>query len=152
MLKLILGLSFLVSIYTSCAPVKFAKADSHSVEVNCSSDSCSQSPNSIVCDPKINNNVSTYTYVGAANPGITSNCNLDGASYDWVVKKPDSTVITSSLVAMTGANPSNIDFTALGVGTYYVFLNASKTSSGWSDFHSATPLEFVVPGAKLVVH
>lgn len=147
-LKLGLMLISIFSFYTSCAPVKFSKADSTAVPASCSGVSCNTSQNVIACDPKINSSLTTFTYAALTSnfPSISSNCKPSDIDYTWVVKKADATVIMVPVTGLSGANPANLDFTALGQGTYYVFLKGSKTSSGYSDYNSTTPLEFIVPG------
>ena len=149
LVKLLILCSFIFSFFSSCAPVKFSKADSQVVGTDCEGISCSPSVNSINCSPRINNSLLTYTYNSMSGdlPGITSNCNPSDVDYVWTVKKPDSTVITIPISGLTGANPSAVNLTLLGQGTYYVFLNAAKTGSGLNAYSSSNPLEFVVPGA-----
>lgn len=140
---------FLFSAFTSCAPVKFSKADNIIASTECSGEACATS--TIACDPKINPNLATFTYTaGVANlPSITSNCVPANVDYDWVVKKADATVIAVPVPGLSGANPVQVDFTGLGQGSYYVYLIASKTGGGLNTFNSPRPLEFVVPGTTM---
>lgn len=146
--KLLILCSLIFSFFSSCAPVKFSKADSQVIGTDCEGIACSPGVNSIICSPKINNNLLTFTYTSSTEnlPNISSNCTPADVDYAWTVKKPDSTVITIPISGLAGANPSGVNLTVLGPGTYYVFLNATKTGSGLSAFNSSTPLEFVVPG------
>jgi hypothetical protein len=133
----------LFSFYTSCAPVKFTKAST----VTATSTGIAGT-SSISCDPKINTSMTTFTYASLTSnfPAITSNCIPSDGDYTWVVKKADATVISTPIPGLTGANPSNVDFTVLGQGNYYVYLTSSKTGSGLNPFNANTPLEFIVPG------
>lgn len=133
----------LFSLFTSCAPVKFTKSDTITV-----SGTGTGLGNSIVCDPKINTSLTTFTYTSLTSgfPSISSNCTPSDGDYTWVVKKADATVITTTIPGLSGANPANVDFTVLGQGNYYVYLTSSKTGSGLNPFNATTPLEFIVPG------
>lgn len=138
---------FLFLFFTSCAPVKFTKSDNFSATAtSCTGASCTAA---IACDPKINSAQTTFTYTSLTSgfPSISSNCNPSNVDYTWVVKKADATVISTPIPGLTGANPSNVDFTVLGEGNYYVFLNATQTGGGLNPFVASTPLEFIVPGA-----
>lgn len=145
------GLLFVIifSVFSSCAPVKFSKSETTAVQAACSNaTACSTSIESILCSPKINGTLGTFTYASLTGnfPGITSNCAPSDVTYTWTVKKADATVINVPVTGLSGANPVNVDFPALGQGAYYVFLTASKTGSGLTDYQAATPLEFIVPG------
>ena len=146
MIKLGLIILFLFAIFTSCAPVKFSKADNIIASTICSGASCADS--AIICDPKINTSMTTFTYTSyTANfPSISSNCTPANVDYNWVVKKADATVILAVIPGLSGANPASVNLTGLGQGSYYVYLIASKTGGGLNSFTAATPLEFVVPG------
>ena len=135
-----------MAMLSSCAPVKFSKADSIQVNTACEGTTCN-GPSSIQCTPKINNSVTTFTYVmGAALPGITSNCNTSNSDYTWTVKRADTSVVSTAIPGLNGENPTNVNFTSLGAGTFYVFLTASRSGSGINPFTASTPLEFIVPG------
>lgn len=137
---------FSMAIFSSCAPVKFSKADNVVVKTDCEGTSCTD--NSIQCAPKINNSVTTFTYAsGGTLPSITSNCSPSDGDYTWTVKKADSSVVSTTIPGLTGANPTNVNFNVMGSGTYYVFLTSSKTGSGLNPFVASTPLEFILPGA-----
>ncbi|MBY0553738.1 hypothetical protein K2P97_04360 [bacterium] len=138
--------ALLFSFYTSCAPVKFTKSNNINANVSCSGSACAAS--AITCDPKINTTLTTFTYTSLTSgfPTISSNCSPSTVDYNWVVKRADSSVVATAIPGLTGTNPSNVDFTVLGAGNYYVFLNATQTGGGLNPFNAATPLEFVVPG------
>ena len=134
-----------MGLASSCAPVKFSKADSIVVKTTCEGTSCNDS--TILCSPKINNSTTTFTYAaGAALPGITSNCNTPNSDYTWTIKRADSSIISTAIPGLAGENPAGINFNLLGAGAYYVFLTASKTGSGLNPFVAVTPLEFIIPG------
>ena len=142
-------LSLLFSFYTSCAPVKFSKADNTALQAGCSDPvACNAGTEAIQCSPKINGTLSTFTYNSLTSnfPSINSNCQPSDVVYTWVVKKADATVVNVTVSGLSGATPASVDFPALGQGAYYVFLTASKTGSGLADYQAATPLEFIVPG------
>lgn len=137
---------FSMALFSSCAPVKFSKADNIVVKPACEGSSCDT--NSIKCSPKINNSVTTFTYAsGVALPNISSNCSPSDGSYTWTVKKADSSVVSTTIPGLTGANPQSVNFNVMGSGTYYVFLTSSKTGSGLNPYVASTPLEFILPGA-----
>ncbi len=128
----------------SCAPVKFQKASVNTITA-CSGSVCSTGGKQINCNPKINSTADTFTYAGgAALPSIASNCDPANVDYTWVVKKADTTVISSTIPGLTGANPGAVDFTVLGPGAYYVYLQASQTGAGFSTYNAVNPLEFIV--------
>lgn len=137
---------FSMAFLSSCAPVKFSKADNIVVKPACEGDSCTAQ--SILCLPKINNSVTTFTYAaGVALPNINSNCNPSDGDYTWTVKRADSSVVTTAIPGLSGMNPQAVNFGILNAGTYYVFLTSTKTGSGLSPFEASTPLEFILPGA-----
>ena len=150
-LNLINLLPWLVLIgfnFQSCAPVKFSKSSSVKVDSNgtptCSSGNCA--PNQIKCDPKIVPNLISFTYSSAATkPSIESRCDSTNLNYEWVVKRSDNTVVTTAVPGLTGANPSQLDFTNLGPGSYYVFLTATDPQGVLISYQTTQPLEFVVP-------
>ena len=124
----------------SCAPVKFSKSDNLKVNTN------SGTQNPVQCDPKINQTLVTYTYSGTDLPTVTSNCTPSNVSYEWVVKKPDSSIVSTTVPGLSGQNPTSVDFKVLGSGTYYLFLTATDTAGEYSTYVASSPLEFVVPG------
>jgi|GEM_PF-2424652 len=142
-----------LAAFTSCAPVKFTKADNIVARVSCRGASCVTQ--AIACDPKIitnlnsnsNPNLTTFTYAAVAPeyPTIAANCQPSDVDYNWVVKKADASIVSASIPGLSGANPAQVDFTGLGEGIYYVFLSATKTGSGLNPFAAANPLEFIVP-------
>ncbi|MEQ1723395.1 MAG: hypothetical protein ABL930_09485 [Pseudobdellovibrio sp.] len=146
MIKVGLLAVVLFSLFSSCAPVKFTKSDNVIASTTCSGTSCTAS--AIACDPKINTSLTTFTYASLTSgfPSITSNCSPSNVDYNWVVKRADATVISTVIPGLTGANPSNVDFTALGQGNYYVYLTSTQTGGGLNPFVATTPLEFIVPG------
>ncbi len=138
----------LLSFFTSCAPVKFSRADVIIASTECVADACLTS--AIVCDPKINSSLITFSYVvGGTLPSITSNCSPADVDYSWVVKKADATVVEVGVPGLHSANPANVDFTSLGQGSYYVYLTAAKTGGGLNSYVAVRPLEFVVPGFSM---
>lgn len=140
MIRILLALTFIGLSY-SCAPVKFSRANNFTVNNN------GGNGTPIACNPKINNNQTTFTYSsGGSLPSIVSQCTPSNVNYEWVVKRSDSSVVTTAIPGLTGVNPTNVDFNTLGSGTYYVFLNATDPSGQFTPFVASTPLEFVVPG------
>ncbi len=137
----IIGFAFIFVGLYSCAPVKFSKSDAVVVD------------NGIVpiaCLPKINNTLVSFTYSNAGNPNIISQCNPSAdVTYTWTVKNSSGVVITTPVSGLTGANPTNVDFTPLGTGSYYVFLQATDNNGHLPAFNASTPLEFIVPGGGL---
>lgn len=140
---------FLFATFTSCAPVKFSKMENVIASTTCSGTSCTTS--AILCDPKINTSLATFTYASLNSdfPAISSNCSPADVDYNWVVKKADATVVAAVIPGLSGANPAAVDFTSQGPGSYYVYLIASKTGGGLNSFNASTPLEFVVPGPNV---
>jgi hypothetical protein len=151
MLSLVLFITVGFTFFTSCAPVKFTKAGSQTVNAACVGAACNTSTNAIICDPKINASLTTFTYASLTTnyPSVNSNCAPSDVDYTWTVKKADSTVISSTIPGLSGANPTDVNMTVLGAGTYYVFLTATKTGSGLSSFVATNPIEFVVPGVGI---
>lgn len=141
--------AFIAAIFSSsCAPVKFSKADSFAVTPNCTGSGCGTSGQQIICAPKINTSATTFTYsTGVALPNISSNCTPANVDYTWLVKKADSSVVSTAIPGLTGQNPQAVNFKVLSPGTYYVYLTASQTGSSYTPFVATTPLEFVVPGS-----
>ncbi|MBC7458907.1 MAG: hypothetical protein H7235_11545, partial [Bdellovibrionaceae bacterium] len=143
-----LWVSSLLCLYvltsTSCAPVKFTKADNFAVKPNCTGATCNAS--GVQCDPKINGSSTSYTYSSAIVSGanISSNCSPSDVDYTWVVKRPDSSIVSTAVPGLSGANPPAVDFRGLGSGTYYVFLTATQTGGSLSPYQATTPLEFIV--------
>ncbi|MFZ3228580.1 MAG: hypothetical protein WA160_00120 [Pseudobdellovibrio sp.] len=146
----LIALAFLSSLFFSCAPVKFSKADSFTVNPACSGSGCGSSGQQITCSPKINSTFTTFTYTtGAALPNITSSCLPSNVDFSWLVKRADSSVVSSTIPGLTGQDPQAVNFMVLSPGTYYVYLNASQTGSVYSPFVATTPLEFIVPGVDV---
>ncbi len=145
-LKVLCALLISTFFLFSCAPVKFSKADNVIVKAACEGTGCDTS--TIKCSPKINGSLTTFTYTSASVlPSISSSCEPSTNNlYTWIVKRADSSVISTTIPGLTGENPQDVNFTSLGAGTYYVFLTASQTGSGFNPFTATTPLEFVVPG------
>lgn len=136
---------FSMALFSSCAPVKFSKADSIIVKSTCEGTSCTDK--SILCTPKINGSLTTFTYTsGVALPSISSNCSPSDGDYTWTVKKADASTVNTTIPGLTGANPQSVNFNVMGAGTYYVFLTSTKTGSGLNPFVASTPLEFILPG------
>ncbi len=145
LIKVMFALFFFVLTFSSCAPVKFSKADTVVVKATCEDTTCAAS--TIQCTPKINDSVTTFTYqAGGILPNISSSCTPSDDDYVWTVKRADSSVISATIPGLTGMNPQAVNFNSLGAGTYYVFLTASKSGSGLNPFIASTPLEFIVPG------
>ncbi len=135
-----------ISFFASCAPVRFQKANVN-VLAACSGTICATGAQQIQCNPKINTTATTFTYAaGVALPKINSNCNPANVDYTWVIKKADATVLNATVPGLAGANPTSVDFTGLGPGSYYVYLTASQTGSAYATYMASTPLEFVVGG------
>lgn len=132
-----------LSVLTSCAPVKFTKSSNLTVSA-----AGNAAGSAVDCNPRINTNLITFTYSSLTSnyPSISSNCSPADSDHTWVVKRADSTEITTAIPGLSGANPSNVNFTVLGQGNYYVYLTASKTGSGLNPFTAQSPLEFIVPG------
>lgn len=133
-------------LLNSCAPVKFTRSDSLTVKPTCAGTSCNA--NNIQCSPVIDGSASTFTYNLSSStlPSISSNCSPSDVDYLWVVRRADSSLISTPISGLSGMNPSGVNFTTLGQGTYYVFLTASQTGGGIGPFNAITPLEFIVPG------
>lgn len=127
----------------SCAPVKFARSNAVNVDPN-----VSPTGNSVVCSPKINGTSDTFSYsTGGSLPAITSSCNINDLTYQWIVKKSDATVISATIPGLEQvADPAQVDFQVLGAGAYYVFLEARSSTGSSTPYIATTPLEFIVPG------
>lgn len=153
MTKVNLGLilcAFLSLIFSSCAPVKFSKADTFTVNPTCTGAGCGTGDQQIICSPKINSNATTFTYVaGGTLPNITSSCAPSNVDFAWMVKRADSSVVATTIPGLTGENPQAVNFMVLSPGVYYVYLNATQTGSGLAPFVASTPLEFIVPGSGI---
>jgi hypothetical protein len=138
---ILMSFAFIFVGLSSCAPVKFSKSDSVVVD---------NGIQPIVCEPKINGTLTSFTYSNAGNPNVVSQCNpITDVTYTWTVKNSSGVVITTPIAGLTGSNPTEIDFTPLGAGSYYVFLQATDNNGNLPSFNAATPLEFVVPGGGL---
>ena len=131
---------------TSCAPVKFSKATTVSVQPTCTGATCNTS--AVQCDPKINGNSTTFTFSAGntSTANISANCSPANVDYVWVVKRPDSSIVATSVPNLAGANPQNIDFRNLGSGAYYVYLTATQIGGALTPYVASTPLEFIVGG------
>lgn len=129
---------------TSCAPVKFSKSTNFAVTPNCSGASCNTA--SVICDPKINGSSTTFTYPasGVSTANVSANCSPSNVDYEWVVKRFDSSVVTTAIPGLAGSNPQAVDFRGLGPGAYYVYLTATQTGGALSPYNATNPLEFVV--------
>lgn len=136
---------------SSCFAIKYSKSDNQIITGDCVGTNCATALKAIDCKPSINGTQITYTYGGSSGvlPTISSSCTDKSAEYNWTVKKADGSVVTSAVAGLSGANPSNVDFVLLGQGTYYVFLNVSQPNSGYANYQSTLPLEFVVPGPSI---
>jgi hypothetical protein len=144
LLFIVLFASILTSLY-SCAPVKFSKSDEITVNPNGNP----TGTNTVACVPRINSTLTTYTYSGSTLPSIISQCTPSNVSYEWIVKRADMSVVSTAIPGLTGVNPVNVDFNVLGAGVYYVFLNATDSTSQYLPFTATNPLEFVVPGSGI---
>ncbi len=145
-LKLLLSgvLCLFIFTITSCAPVKFSKATNFAVTPTCSGASCNTA--SVSCDPKINGSSTTFTFPanGASTANVSANCSPSNVDYNWVVKRFDSSIVTTTIPGLTGSDPQAVDFRGLGPGAYYVFLTATQTGGSLSPYNATTPLEFIV--------
>lgn len=152
-IKIYVSIAFLLSLFfSSCAPVKFTKANTFTVTSQCAGLlGCGPSGPLIDCNPKINSTNTTFTYImgTAALPSITSNCAPTNNDYLWTIKRADSSPVMISVPGLTGANPQAVDFTGLGPGAYYVYLTASQTGGVYAPFVATTPLEFIVSGGTI---
>lgn len=144
MKQLLLGVVTSIALLgiVACAPVKFTKSDNQKVDVD-----SGVTGTAIACDPRISPNLVTYTYAATGNPSLLSNCTQTGLNYEWIIKRSDSSVVSVSIVNLSGANPANIDLRTLGEGTYYIFLTARDPNGSIAPYTATTPLELVIPGA-----
>lgn len=93
----------------------------------------------IQCNPKINGSLSSYTVTSTTNnPLISANCSPSDVNYAWSVTKNGQNI---SVPTLNDAN-SNPDFSALGNGTYLVYLTATK--SNHLNYNTTTPLTITV--------
>jgi hypothetical protein len=89
----------------------------------------------ISCNPKINGTLNTITVnTTTSNPLISANCVPVDVVYSWRVTRGGSTVSVPSL----NDRNSNPDFSALGNGTYLIYLTATKTNH--TTWNTTTPL------------
>jgi hypothetical protein len=140
---LLIAIGFLFSAtFMSCAPVKFSKSD----QINVNPNNNPTAANVVACTPRINTSQTTFTYSGSTLPSIVSQCTPSNVNYDWVVKRADTSIVTTMIPGLSGVNPVDVDFNVLGSGIYYVFLNATDSSGQYLPFVASSPLEFVVPG------
>ena len=144
MSKRILNFMFFAFIFvglSNCAPVKFSRSDAVVVP---------NAVKSVACMPKINNSLVSFTYGTTGNPNVISQCDPStDLTYTWTVKNASGAVINTPVAGLSGANPMGVDFTPLGTGAYYVFLQATDNMGRLAAFNAATPLEFIVPGGGL---
>jgi hypothetical protein len=100
-------------------------------------------PNPTVdCSPRINSDSVAVTITSASgNPSISSNCVPNTATLSWSVFR-DGVPVTINGLSGTSSTP---DFLTAGLGTYYVYLNASQ--SGYNAYVIPTPLEVTVANA-----
>ncbi|AZZ35798.1 hypothetical protein CIK05_02935 [Bdellovibrio sp. qaytius] len=93
----------------------------------------------ILCNPKINGSLSSLTVTSTTNnPLISANCAPSDVNYAWTVTKNGQNV---SVPALNDSN-SNPDFSALGNGTYLIYLTATK--SNFVTWSTTTPLSITV--------
>lgn len=93
----------------------------------------------ILCNPKINGSLNSLTVTSTTNnPLISANCVPTDVNYSWRVTKDGANI---SVPALNDAN-SNPDFTALGNGTYLIYLTATKTN--YTTWNTTTPLTITV--------
>lgn len=108
-----------------------------------------QPPTPILCNPKINGSLNSLTVTSTMNnPLISANCVPVDVAYSWRVTKNGQNV---SVPALNDAN-ANPDFSALGNGTYLIYLTATK--SNFTTWNTTTPLTIIVDnsgGANLTI-
>ena len=93
----------------------------------------------ILCNPKINGSLNTITVnTTTSNPLISANCVPVDVNYAWRVTKNGNNI---SVPALNDAN-SNPDFSALGNGTYLIYLTATKTN--YTTWNTTSPLTITV--------
>ncbi len=146
MLKYPIQILFWVSaffIFTSCNRVQFNAKDNNGAAAPAGAPPAGGPVGGgslpIACSPILSNGqTSTTITTGDANPGVIANCNPSSVTYSWTVTKSGSPVTINGL---TGAS-SVADFQAAGVGTYLINLDA--TASGYTTYHSSSPLTVVV--------
>ena len=93
----------------------------------------------IACNPKINGSLNAITVTSTTNnPLISANCLPSDVNYDWRVTKNGANV---SVPALNDAN-SNPDFSALGNGTYLIYLTATKANH--VTWNTTSPLTITV--------
>lgn len=93
----------------------------------------------IQCNPKINGSQSSLTVTSTTNnPLITASCSPSDVTYTWTVTKNGQNI---SVPALNDA-ASNPDFSALGNGTYLIYLTATK--SNHLAYNTTTPLTITV--------
>lgn len=95
--------------------------------------------NSLTCDPKLNDTMTSVTLKASdANAKISANCNLSNTTYIWSVTKNDS---NTTIAGLSGA-VSTPDIKSYGLGTYKVSLYATAPES--AHWQSSTPLTIFV--------
>lgn len=93
----------------------------------------------IACNPKINGSLNAFTVTSSNNnPLISANCAPSDVAYTWTVTKNGQTI---SVPALNDGN-SNPDFSALGNGTYLIYLRATKTNH--VTWNTTSPLNITV--------
>lgn len=98
--------------------------------------------NSLTCDPKLNNNLTSITLNSADNnPTVSANCSPAAGSYIWSVTK-DGAAIT--IAGLSGAS-SSPNIKGYGAGVYRISLYA--TASGSAHWQTSVPLTVTVNAA-----
>lgn len=98
----------------------------------------------INCSPRLNNNSVAVTIAeNGRNPNLAANCTPANVNYTWSVYKSNQPV---SINGLSGAT-STPEFLAAGLGTYYIYLNA--TAAGYNSYVSPSPLEVTVAKAYI---
>ena len=91
----LMSFAFIFVGLSSCAPVKFSKSDSVVVD---------NGIQPIVCTPKINGTLTSFTYSNTGNPNVISQCVPSAdISYAWTVKNSSGVVITTPISGLSGA-------------------------------------------------
>lgn len=144
---LVLCLSLIMVVLSSCAPVRFTRSNSLKVDPGVVIDDLS---NTVSCDPKFDNETQSFTYSqNNAGPNIFSNCDTSPLNYEWTVVRANGTVVNSTIPSLTGQNPTQVDIRSLGEGVYYVALVATDPSGNKLPFIQDSPLELIVPGPSV---
>jgi hypothetical protein len=61
------------ALLSSCAPVQFSKSKKFTLSVDCKGESCSWPQNAIICSPKINKELTTFTFSKKEKPSMSAN-------------------------------------------------------------------------------